>query len=159
MSSAQKQGGLDSGASPNGEACYSTQPRVLVVDDENLILRLYSSILEPELPHCEIDSAKNGVEALELFKRHWHSVLVLDLHMPVLDGLRTFNAIEEICRERQRAMPAVIFCTGFAPPGGVRAIIARDRRHCLLTKPVENDVLVAAVKERLAGAGSAQRCE
>ena len=132
--------------------------RLLVVDDDSAVLRLHSAILSAELPDCKIDSARNGSEGVELFKRYWHPVLVLDLHMPVMDGVRTFLEIQKLCQERQRAMPAVVFCTGFAPPVVVREVIAKDRRHCLLTKPVENAVLVGAVKERLETAGSGYPC-
>jgi CheY-like chemotaxis protein len=124
--------------------------RILVVDDEPTILTLFQSILASGLPDRKIDVAANGREAVDLFLKEHHGVLILDLHMPVMDGHAAFCEMEKACRERNWKMPAVVFCTGFAPPRTIRSIVSAGRVHGLLSKPIGGDVLLEAVRLRLA---------
>lgn len=73
----------------------------------------------------------------------------MDLNMPVMDGEQAFYAIQDICEKEGWAMPSVVFCTGYTPSEGVRTIVANNRAHCLLNKPVSFDVLLQALKSRL----------
>ncbi len=135
-------------------ALVGTKPRdrgrILIVDDERVIRRLFEMVLAFELPGHEIDVATNGREALDSFDRMHQGLLLMDLRMPVMDGRAAFVAIEEACRKRNWEMPAVVFCTGFAPPDSVRDVVARSSSfHALLAKPVSNEVLVEAVRSRL----------
>jgi two-component system, response regulator YesN len=123
--------------------------RVLIVDDEKIIRRLFEMILSWELPGCTIETANNGAEALDVFTTGHHGVLLMDLHMPVMDGQQAFHQIQQTCLNLNWEMPAVVFCTGFAPPASLKAALTHDSLHCLLSKPVSNDVLVEAVKRRL----------
>ncbi len=123
--------------------------RVLVVDDERSIVNLFKMILENFIQGILVDKAENGAQALELFKRERHDVLVMDLHMPVLDGQAAFYEIQRFCESERVSMPSVVFCTGYAPRAPLRQTIAEDKRHLLLNKPVQSEVLVGAVRERL----------
>jgi two-component system cell cycle sensor histidine kinase/response regulator CckA len=123
--------------------------RVLVVDDEAPIVDLFKLMLESIIPNVEVDTAGNGREALEAFKLHQHSVIVMDLHMPEMDGQSAFAALNKLCAENGWSMPGVVFCTGYAPPDGVKDAIAGDSLHDLLHKPVTTEALVQAVESRL----------
>jgi CheY-like chemotaxis protein len=130
-------------SSPNGGG-------ILIVDDEESICRLFLMILKTAIPDAKFEMADNGAEALSRFHDNRPGVVIMDLHMPVMDGLAAFLEMQAACRENGWEMPAVIFCTGFAPPDTVRKIIADDSRHALLLKPVSGDTLVEVVKSRLA---------
>ena len=71
----------------------------------------------------------------------------------VVAGLRAEDGpdpdFEALCAEQNWEMPAVIFCTGYEPTPKVREIIAKDPRHCLLSKPVSNDILLETIKAHL----------
>ncbi len=125
------------------------QNRVLIVDDEEGIRGLFATIIAHDLPDVQLDEASNGAEALEKFRRQQHNVLIMDLHMPIMDGLAAFGAIRQLCESADIRMPAVIFCTGFAPPMTLRDIVKASTRHHLLSKPVKSDALVRAVRTRL----------
>jgi two-component system, sensor histidine kinase and response regulator len=122
---------------------------VLIVDDEEPIRQLFKMIISAEIPAVKVDVAENGQTAVEVFASGRHSVIVMDLYMPVKDGRQAFGDIESLCRKNKWAMPSVIFCTGFALPESLKRIIDNGRVHCLLRKPVRTDALVHAVKERL----------
>ena len=123
--------------------------RVLVVDDETSITNLFKMILENFIPGLAVDCAHNGAEACEKFKDVRYPVLVMDLHMPVMDGQAAFFEIEKYCEEHGLKMPAVILCTGYAPQAPLRHAIEAQGRHLLLNKPVQSDLLVKVVQERL----------
>lgn len=123
--------------------------RVLLVDDEEGIRALFQMILASALADYSIEVAGNGAEALDMFSRGHHAVLLMDLHMPVMDGLTAFNEIEKFCRTLSWEMPSVVFCTGFAPPDSVTREVESNSKHGLILKPVTTDVLLHAIKSRL----------
>jgi len=124
--------------------------RVLVVDDSEAIRTLFQVMLSMALPDVEIDTADNGQAAVEAFVRNRHSVLLLDLNMPVMDGPAAFRRIAEMCALHDWEMPRVVFCTGYAPPPMVRDIVDKPSRHRLLCKPVTEESLVQTVRSCLA---------
>lgn len=133
-------------------ASASEKPCILVVDDEPSIVDLFKLILENYLHGVTVDKASNGAEALKLFKARRYDVIVMDLHMPVMDGQTAFVEIENSCKENGWQMPSVVFCTGYSPRDSVKKAIAEGSRHTLLNKPVRSEILVKAVQARL-GAG------
>jgi len=122
---------------------------VLLVDDETEITKLFKIILTAAIKNIHIDIAENGAEALEIFKKNNHSVIVMDLHMPVMDGHEAFDKLEKLCRVKGISMPGVVFCTGYAPKEGIQQAVAVASKHSLLKKPVAAKTLVDAVKESL----------
>lgn len=82
------------------EANEKRRARILVVDDEQAIRSLVTSVLQ-ELGH-EVHSAPSGQEAILLAKQHRPDLVLLDLLMPGMNGI-------EVCREL-RANPATREC-------------------------------------------------
>lgn len=145
------------------ESCYgsgmSTQPstqavardlnRVLVVDDEAPVRKLFKMILGQDMPTLAVDEACNGLEALRVFREHHHAVVALDLRMPLLDGLETFNSLQKICWEDHCLMPAVVFCTGFIPSETMSELISKSAGCQMLQKPIRSAQIVKAIKAGL----------
>jgi CheY-like chemotaxis protein len=127
----------------------SYQPRVLVVDDEEEIVNLFKLMLGAEIKNVNIDVARNGHEALSIFKERRHDVIVMDLHMPVMDGHEAFIKLTELCAADGIRMPGIVFCTGYIPPEGIRQAVSDNSHHRLLQKPITIQSLIDAVKERL----------
>ena len=124
--------------------------RILIADDDAVILRLYGMMIKHAIPDIEAELASNGAEACEFFEQHHHAVAVTDLHMPVMDGLQAYHTIIERCRLLNWAPPSFIFCTGFTPPKALDGIFEAGSPHCLLKKPLSMDQVVEAIQERLA---------
>lgn len=131
----------------------SVEPRdktkVLLVDDEPSLTRLFTMVLNLDLPKIEVDTAANGIEALESFSLNHQGVLVMDLHMPLMDGHTAFREIQRMCDIRGWEMPSVVFCTGYAPPETLKAIVVENREHCVLSKPITPSEVTDAVRSRL----------
>ena len=69
-------------------------PKVLVVDDHAFIRRGVRSILEP-FPEWELcGEAENGQQAIEMTAQLHPAVVVMDVSMPVLDGITAAEAIK-----------------------------------------------------------------
>lgn len=67
--------------------------RVLVVDDEKLIVKGIRFSLEQE--GMEVDSAYDGEEAVEMAKASFYDIILLDLMLPKMNGLEVCQQIRE----------------------------------------------------------------
>ena len=66
---------------------------VLAVDDHPLVRAGLAALLQIEPDIRVIAEAANGEEALELFREHQPDVVLMDLEMPIMDGLSATEAI------------------------------------------------------------------
>lgn len=126
--------------------------KILVVDDEQAIRKLFRMILSDAFPKADITLAENGADAVASFQDAHHAVIVMDLKMPILSGEAAFEKIRDHCLANNWEQPRVVFCTGFAPPDVVRNIVAGGGGHSILPKPVSGDALVSAVGANLSSA-------
>src|SRR6266852_2833066 len=84
------------------EETMSAQPRVLIAEDETIIRLDLRALLErAEFEVCA--EARNGVEAVELAREHRPDVAIMDVKMPVLDGIEAARRILD-----ERPIPIVI---------------------------------------------------
>jgi len=83
------------------------RPRVLVVDDSVVVRRLVSKALEQEDEVEVVGVAADGSIALANIERLQPDVVILDIAMPVMDGLEALAAI----RERWPSLPVIMFST------------------------------------------------
>ena len=123
-----------------------TSAKILVVDDEPAIRGLVAKIIERA--GLEVDTARDGVEAIEMIDRTPYAVIVVDLMMPRIDG---FGVIEHV-RGSEGPKPAVIVATA-ADPVVLRRLDATTV-HSIIRKPFEIDMLGDLVA---AAAGSIDR--
>lgn len=91
-------------AEENIQAC-AEDLRVLLVDD-NKLSRL---VLEKTLEQWNIrySSAENGLQALEKVQREEFDLVLMDLHMPIMDGFEAAKAIRELPGEKYRNLKIV----------------------------------------------------
>ena len=122
--------------------------RLLIVDDDPAIRSLFSTIIGLSLPDLTVDTAVNGADAVDDFNRQHPQVVIMDLHMPLMDGVQAYEAMEDACRKESRRLPSVIFCTGFTVPEVVNDMIEQNPNLSLLHKPVRATDLVARVREQ-----------
>ncbi|MBN2492809.1 MAG: hybrid sensor histidine kinase/response regulator [Planctomycetes bacterium] len=111
--------------------------KLLVVDDDAVIRRFFAKIFAGE--GFRIESAANGAEALERIRSEDYDVVVTDLCMPRMDGLR-------LIRELHRTRPgtAVLAITGY---GTIRDTVAlmKNGAFDVLTKPFSLEEIRLAV--------------
>ena len=122
--------------------------RLMIVDDESTVRRMFSSIVRAGFPNLDQEAAANGQEAVDLFQKSRPAVILMDLHMPKMDGLTAFRSIERLCRERSWEMPGTIFCTGYEPDSSLQEIVSGEE-HCLLLKPIMPEDLLNEIGKRI----------
>jgi two-component system OmpR family response regulator len=84
----------------------TVSPRVLLVDDDPVIIRLLE--VNFRLDGFDVSSASHGTEALERVRAERPDAVVLDVMMPGLDGYQVAAAIRE---DAQLAATLVVFLT------------------------------------------------
>ncbi|MCW8107000.1 response regulator [Alteromonas ponticola] len=108
--------------------------KVLICDDSSLARKLAKRSL-PEGFAAEIHQASNGVEAISVIDKHAIEVLLLDLTMPVLDGV---GVLEEI---RRRALDVfVVVVSGDIQPQ-MRERVMRLGALDFIPKPIKSGEL------------------
>ena len=65
--------------------------RVLLVDDNEELLKLYSIFLK----RYEVITAKNGKEGVELYMKYHPDIVIMDIKMPIMDGIEATRTIKE----------------------------------------------------------------
>jgi two-component system response regulator MprA len=117
-------------------------PRVLVVDDDEALLRVVRMTLAYE--GFEVQTAADGIEALGLLDATDVDVVVLDLQMPRMDG----NEFYRKARERGYRFPVLIL----SAYGAEKACDDLGAAG-FVDKPFDPDALVAKVRAILAYSG------
>jgi signal transduction histidine kinase/ActR/RegA family two-component response regulator len=111
--------------------------RVLLTDDNAINRQVIKLFLAPQ--GCDIVEATNGKEALDLLAQHTFDIVLLDVHMPVMDGKQTIQRMR--AEPRWSSLP-VIALTADAMSGDRERYIALGMTD-YLSKPVDQRELIA----------------
>jgi DNA-binding NarL/FixJ family response regulator len=113
---------------------------ILLVDDQNLIRQGLRALLELEPDLQVVGEAENGVVAIECVKTLNPNVVLMDIRMPVMDGV---TATKEICR--QFTQVNILVLTTFDDDTYVSAAIANGAKGYLL-KDTPSEEIAAAIR-------------
>ena len=119
------------------------QPRILIVEDYENVRDFLNAVLSTE---AVVETAVNGKEALEKVRQQYFDVIISDVDMPVMDGLRFFSAASEI---DPRIGSRFLYLTG-NPTVETREFIRKNRLR-YLEKPMQISELYQAVERLLDG--------
>ena len=117
----------------------SEKLKVLVVDDNEDFCRNVTDILE--LKDYEVASAYDGFKGLELVKENGFDMVLMDVKMPVMDGVETYRKLKEITP----ATP-VIMVTAFAVEDLIREAL-REGAYGSLKKPLDFEQLFGLIEQ------------
>lgn len=112
------------------------EKRILVTDDDDAIRALLATILRRR--GFKVDTARNGVEALERCAQCRYSLVILDLMMPRMSGYEVLNAVEAMPAADR---PLVLVLTAGAPPQALDPNIVAGA----LRKPFDIEMLIDTV--------------
>ena len=107
-------------------------PSVLLAEDSqdtrNMLKRAF------ELKGYRVYEAEDGLEALEMAQQHRPSLIVIDLNMPVLDGLEAVKSLRE--REGAGEQVPIVAITAYDVPGMENAALETGCNR-YLRKPLD----------------------
>jgi DNA-binding NarL/FixJ family response regulator len=114
------------------------KPRVVLVDDEEAILRLMSQFLRPKFEI--VATASNGREAVSIVLQSEPDIVVLDIGVPVMHGLDVIALLNQ-----KKVATKVVFLSTFADrqlytaaaAAGARAFVFKSQMYTDLPRAME----------------------
>ncbi len=121
---------------------------VLVAEDQAINRALIVQLLQKSGLRCDI--AENGLEAVEACRHKRYNLVLMDVQMPVMDGL---EATRQIRKMKGIHQPKIAAMTAHA--------MNEDRERCLaagmdvyFSKPIHFEDIIALIKEEMSEAGA-----
>jgi PAS domain S-box-containing protein len=115
--------------------------RVLVVEDNAVNRELITTLLDPF--EIEIDTACDGAEAIEAVGRQRYDVILMDVQMPIMDGLTATRRIRAMADAASARTPIVAMTANVLPEQIARCLEAGMDDH--LGKPINPARLLQAL--------------
>lgn len=116
----------------------------LVVDDSPTMRQLVTFGLK-RIANSKIDEASNGVEALKKLGQKPFSLVVLDINMPLMDGLKLLGIVRG--DPKLKDIPIIIATTEGAEADREKGL--QLGANAYLTKPIQTQELLSVVKKLL----------
>jgi CheY-like chemotaxis protein len=117
--------------------------KVLIAEDSSVIQNLAKKILE--FQNFEIHSVKNGEQVLESLEKESFDIILLDINMPIMDGMECAKQVRALKDPTKSKLPIV------AITGNARNYTLDEYKAAgfndMLVKPLNFDALVAKVRE------------
>jgi len=126
-------------ASPTLNLSQLHGAKVLLVEDNELNQEVAMGLLEPA--HMSIDLAENGEAAVQMVNKHNYDLVLMDMQMPVMDGVAATKAIRS--NPRFRDLP-IIAMTANAMEAD-REICRQAGMNDHVSKPIDPDAMFATV--------------
>jgi signal transduction histidine kinase len=127
---------------PSSNAASESPPLILLAEDNEANIAIISSFLTNQY---RLVIARNGLEAIEQAQEAKPDLVLMDIQMPVMDGL---EAINHIRGDRQLKHVPIITFTALTLPGDRERYLAAGAND-YLSKPVSQGRLLQAIREQL----------
>jgi len=112
---------------------------ILIVDDNDNFRNILSKILSKK--GYETSTAESGVHALDVIKENAFDIVLLDIKMPILNGVETFKKIKEI-----RPSTIAIMMTAFSVDELIKEAI-HEGAYSVIRKPLDIDVVIKMIEQ------------
>jgi CheY-like chemotaxis protein len=117
--------------------------RILVVDDDEMVLMALEELLKPE--GYEVHTVGSGAEALQKLEQNAYDLIMTDVIMPEMDGFELCRRIRE--KEKAREIPIMFLTAKTRDEDRVRGL--EVGANLFLSKPISPDKLLAIVANTL----------
>jgi PAS domain S-box-containing protein len=122
-----------------------TRPRIsiLYAEDDSVTRNLLGRMIPVQFPDVELFIAENGKIALEIFREHAPEIVITDINMPVLDGIRMAAEIKAI-----RPETVIIVVSAYSDTSYLLSAIELGVNHYVL-KPIDHKKLFAVIDKSI----------
>ena len=121
-------------------------PNILVVEDSPTMRQLISFAIK-RIPSCRVIEATDGVDALKKLSSEKIDLILADINMPVMDGLKLVSLVRG--NPAYKDIPVIIVTTEGAEEDRKRALAIGANAY--LPKPIQTQELLKLVNTYLAG--------
>jgi CheY-like chemotaxis protein len=116
---------------------------ILVVEDEPIIQKVHCKMLEDL--GCHVEVAENGKEAVEKYDNNEYKLILMDVRMPVMDGIEATKEIRRLEQEKSNKPTPII---GLSCDGkGVEKSCIDAGMNTFFIKPISKEVLQAILRD------------
>lgn len=130
----------------NEESTVNREIKILVAEDNLINLRLLETILLQE--HFKVTAVDNGQKAVDAYLEEPFDLVLMDIDMPIMDGLTANRLIKEIDKRDNRGFTPVIALTAHALIGDRERIVAAGL-DAHLAKPIDKNFLLQTIERYL----------
>jgi len=113
--------------------------QVVIVDDSEFMRNLLREILEQDFEIA--GEAENGVEAIEMYKELDPDLMMMDIVMPIRDGIEATTAIKE-----HDSGANIIMCTSIGQEEKMKAAV-KAGADGYITKPFQKPSVMEAIND------------
>ena len=119
--------------------------KILIVDDERALRKVLVDKLDQE--NYKIFEAKNGAECLDIVKEEKIDLILLDVMMPVMDGVETVKQIRE--SKEIENVPMILILTNKGDMETVSEMMSLEAFNYILKSDHSLESIVKAVQDQL----------
>jgi len=120
-----------------------SEKKILVVDDNEINRRVIFGLLVGH--DLRLKEAENGRHALDIMEKESFDLVLMDIHMPIMDGIVTFQTMSK--SDRLKNIP-VIALTANAMSGDQEKYISMGM-HGYIAKPISHDEMLTEINRTL----------
>jgi two-component system chemotaxis response regulator CheY len=120
---------------------------ILIVEDSPTMRQLIKFSLK-RIPNCNLVEASDGVDGWKKLSNSKFDLILTDINMPVMDGLKLVSLIRN--DDKQREIPIIIITTEGAEEDKKRGLALGANDY--IAKPIQSHTLLDVVKKYLNGA-------
>lgn len=114
--------------------------KVLIVDDSHFMRNLLQQILDDE-DYDVVAEAKNGLEAVQMFKKHEPDLVMMDVVMPKCNGIKATAAIKKLSSDVR-----IIMCTSVGQREKMKLAV-KAGADGYVTKPFEEQDVLHTIED------------
>jgi two-component system sensor histidine kinase/response regulator len=129
-----------------------SQKRLLLVEDNELNREIAQELLGES--GLQIETAEDGRQAVEIFKQHalfYYDMILMDIQMPVMNGLEATRAIRGLQREDAARIPIIAMTANAFVEDIQSSLEAGMNAH--ISKPLDMEKVFSTMERFLKGAG------
>ena len=122
--------------------------RILLAEDMQVNAEIMMMVLK--MRDMEVEVAENGKIAVEMFESHepgYYDAILMDMRMPVMDGLEATGKIREMGHKDSKTIPIIALTANAFDEDVQRSLQAGLNAH--LSKPVQPDVLLEILENMI----------
>ena len=115
------------------------KPSILIVDDNENLCKVLSSILKHK--GYIVTTATNGLEAIEIIYKKSHKILLMDIKMPLIDGIEVYLTIRDLGYRIK-----TILMTAYASEERIKHYM-NDGIYDIIFKPIDINEMLKLIEE------------